>query len=95
MALTNFAIPGRAIYDGMYEVKPGHVVRVSRDGLSTRCYWKLEAHEHEDSLDTTIKTVREHMERIIRQQTVADVPLCSLLSGGLDSSAMATPPAAA
>jgi asparagine synthase (glutamine-hydrolysing) len=86
MALTNFAIPGRAIYDGMYEVKPGHVVRVSRDGLSTRCYWKLEAHEHEDSLDTTIKTVREHMERIIRQQTVADVPLCSLLSGGLDSS---------
>jgi asparagine synthase (glutamine-hydrolysing) len=86
LALTTVAIAGRAIYDGMYEVKPGHVVRVSRDGLSTRCYWKLEAREHEDSLDTTIKTVREHVERIISQQTVADVPLCSLLSGGLDSS---------
>jgi len=85
-ALTNVAIPGRAIYDGMYEVKPGHVVRVSRDGLATRCYWKLEARQHEDSVGTTIQTVREHVERIIRQQTVADVPLCSLLSGGLDSS---------
>jgi asparagine synthase (glutamine-hydrolysing) len=86
LALTNIAIAGRAVYDGMYEVKPGHVVRVSRDGLSSRCYWKLEAREHEDSLDTTIKNVREHIERIIAQQTVADVPLCSLLSGGLDSS---------
>jgi asparagine synthase (glutamine-hydrolysing) len=86
LALTNIAIAGRAVYDGMYEVKPGHLVRVSRDGLSTRAYWKLEAREHEDSLDTTIQTVREHLERIIRQQTVADVPLCSLLSGGLDSS---------
>lgn len=86
LALTNIAIAGRAIYEGMYEVKPGHVVRVSRDGLSSRCYWKLEAREHEDSLDKTVKTVREHVERIIRQQTVADVPLCSLLSGGLDSS---------
>ncbi len=85
-SLTNFVIPGRAIYDGMYEVKPGHVVRVSRDGLVTRGYWKLEAREHADSLDATIKTVREHFERIIQQQTVADVPLCSLLSGGLDSS---------
>lgn len=84
--LTNFAIPGRAIYDGMYEVKPGHVVRVSRDGLAARCYWKLEALEHEDSIDQTISTVRDHFERIVAQQTVADVPLCSLLSGGLDSS---------
>ncbi len=70
----------------MYEVKPGHVIRVSRDGLATRCYWKLEAREHTDSLDVTIETVREHFERIIQQQTIADVPLCSLLSGGLDSS---------
>ncbi|QYD68017.1 asparagine synthase (glutamine-hydrolyzing) [Paraburkholderia edwinii] len=87
-ALSVTRMPGDAIYDGMREVKPGHIVRVSRDGLNERCYWKLEAREHTDSLDVTIDTVRAHLERIIEQQTVTDVPLCSLLSGGLDSSAV-------
>jgi asparagine synthase (glutamine-hydrolysing) len=32
--------------------------------------------------------VRELLEDIVRRQLVADVPRCTLLSGGLDSSAM-------
>jgi len=85
-AIGVFRMPGDAVYEGMHEVKPGHVVRVSRDGITQRCYWKLEGREHTDSLEVTIETVRAHLDRIMRQQTVADVPLCSLLSGGLDSS---------
>lgn len=84
--ISMFRMPGDAVYDGMHEVKPGHVLRVSRNGIAQRCYWKLEGHEHTDSLDVTIETIRGHLDRIMRQQTVADVPLCSLLSGGLDSS---------
>ncbi|MDQ7977994.1 asparagine synthase (glutamine-hydrolyzing) [Paraburkholderia sp. SARCC-3016] len=87
-ALSVTRLPGDAIYDGMHEVKPGHIVRVSRDELTEHCYWKLEAREHTDSLERTIETVRAHLERIVEQQTVSDVPLCSLLSGGLDSSAV-------
>ncbi|WP_232243449.1 asparagine synthase (glutamine-hydrolyzing) [Paraburkholderia sp. SOS3] len=85
-AMSVFRMPGEAIYEGMREVKPGHVLRVSRDGLTQRCYWKLEGREHTDSLEVTIETIRGHLDRIMRQQTVADVPICSLLSGGLDSS---------
>ncbi|MGF6852990.1 asparagine synthase (glutamine-hydrolyzing) [Paraburkholderia sp. CI3] len=84
--ISMFRMPGDAVYEGMHEVKPGHVLRVSRNGIAQRCYWKLEGHEHTDSLDVTIETIRGHLDRIMRQQTVADVPLCSLLSGGLDSS---------
>jgi asparagine synthase (glutamine-hydrolysing) len=80
--------PEKTPYAGMYEVRPGHVVRVSRDGLSKRQYWALTAREHEDDLPKTIKTVAELLEDIVRRQTVSDVPLCSLLSGGLDSSAV-------
>ncbi|CAB3759824.1 asparagine synthase (glutamine-hydrolyzing) [Paraburkholderia humisilvae] len=86
--LTAGRLPGCAIYDGMHEVKPGYVVRVSRGGITERRYWKLEAREHTDSLVVTIETVRAHLDRIVQQQTVSDVPLCSLLSGGLDSSAI-------
>jgi asparagine synthase (glutamine-hydrolysing) len=85
-AMSAFRLPGEAIYEGMHEVKPGHVLRVTRDGLTQRCYWKLEGREHTDSLEATIETIRGHLDRIMRQQTVADVPICSLLSGGLDSS---------
>ncbi|MGW1074571.1 asparagine synthase (glutamine-hydrolyzing) [Streptomyces sp. NPDC002537] len=78
--------PGHGIYRGMREVRPGHTVRVRRGGLTERRYWALQSHEHTDDLDTTVKTVRELLEDIVSRQLVADVPLCTLLSGGLDSS---------
>jgi asparagine synthase (glutamine-hydrolysing) len=78
--------PESTIYAGMHEVRPGQVVRVNRNGLTKRRYWKLTAREHEDDLPRTIGTVTELLDDIVRKQIVADVPLCSLLSGGLDSS---------
>jgi asparagine synthase (glutamine-hydrolysing) len=80
--------PEVTIYAGMYEVRPGQVVRVNRDGITKRRYWMLAAREHEDDLPRTIRTVAELLEDIVRRQIVADVPLCSLLSGGLDSSSV-------
>jgi asparagine synthase (glutamine-hydrolysing) len=80
--------PESTIYAGMHEVRPGQVVRVNRSGLTKRRYWMLSAREHEDDLPRTIRTVIELLEDIIQRQIVADVPLCSLLSGGLDSSAV-------
>jgi asparagine synthase (glutamine-hydrolysing) len=74
--------------NGMREVRPGQVVRVNRNGLSKRRYWRLTTREHEDDLPQTIRTVTELLEDIVQRQIVADVPLCSLLSGGLDSSAV-------
>jgi len=78
--------PEQAVFSGMYEVRPGQVVRVNRSGISKRRYWQLEAHPHQDDLQTTITTVRNLLEDIVDRQLVSDVPLCTLLSGGLDSS---------
>jgi asparagine synthase (glutamine-hydrolysing) len=80
--------PECTIYAGMCEVRPGQVVRVNRNGLTKRRYWMLTAREHEDDLPRTISTVAGLLEDIVQRQIVADVPLCSLLSGGLDSSAV-------
>ena len=78
--------PGHAVYRGMFELKPGHTLRVRRGGIVERRYWALEAREHTDDLDTTIARVRELLDDIVDRQLIADVPLCTLLSGGLDSS---------
>lgn len=80
--------PGHAVWDGMHEVEPGTVVTVDRTGLHTRVYWRLRTLPHHDDRDTTIATVRTLLDDIVRRQLVADVPRCTLLSGGLDSSAM-------
>jgi asparagine synthase (glutamine-hydrolysing) len=86
--LTTVRTPGRAIVTGMYELRPGHVLRVRSGGIITRRYWALAAREHSDDLDTTVRTIRELLDDIVRRQLVSDVPLCGLLSGGLDSSAI-------
>lgn len=78
--------PGHAVFHGMREVLPGEVVRIDRQGLTRRRYWRLEAREHEDTLEQTIRRTRDLLEDIVQRQIVSDVPLCSLLSGGLDSS---------
>ncbi|GAA5608993.1 asparagine synthase (glutamine-hydrolyzing) [Streptomyces platensis] len=80
--------PGRTVFSGMYEVRPGELVVVGSTGLTRRTYWKLEAHEHPDDLNTTIATVRDLLADTVTRQLVSDVPLCTLLSGGLDSSAV-------
>ncbi|MFC0862024.1 asparagine synthase (glutamine-hydrolyzing) [Sphaerimonospora cavernae] len=80
--------PETAVFKDMYEVRPGQIVRVRRDGLGKRRYWRLEAREHTDDLPTTVRTIRELLDDIITRQLISDVPLCTLLSGGLDSSAV-------
>ncbi|MFF5567165.1 asparagine synthase (glutamine-hydrolyzing) [Streptomyces sp. NPDC012623] len=80
--------PGHGVWEGMHEVEPGTVVTVDRAGLRKRVYWSLETRPHTDDLDTTVRQVRTLLDDIVRRQLVADVPVCTLLSGGLDSSAM-------
>ena len=80
--------PGNGVFRDMYEVRPGEIVRIGRDGPRAHRYWRLEAREHTDDLDTTVATVRGLMDDIVTRQLVSDVPLCTLLSGGLDSSAI-------
>jgi asparagine synthase (glutamine-hydrolysing) len=83
------ALPGETPIDGMREVKPGHVVRVNRHGWNEYPYWRLVSHEHDDDLDTTVRTIRELLEDIVERQLISDVPRAAMLSGGLDSSIIA------
>ncbi|GAA4613130.1 asparagine synthase (glutamine-hydrolyzing) [Actinoallomurus liliacearum] len=80
--------PGHAIWEGMREVEPGTIVTVGTNGVRTTRYWTLETREHTDDRETSVAHVRELLEDIVRRQLVSDVPRCTLLSGGLDSSAM-------
>jgi asparagine synthase (glutamine-hydrolysing) len=88
--LLSFApTPGRSVHRGLAEVRPGHVLRFTGSGVTDTRYWELTARPHTDDLPTTVATVRELLERSVAEQVVSDVPICTTLSGGLDSSAIA------
>lgn len=78
--------PGSAVWSGMNEVLPGAMLTLDRSGMRERRYWSLEARPHTDDKQTTISTVRNLLDASVGRQLVSDVPLCTLLSGGLDSS---------
>jgi asparagine synthase (glutamine-hydrolysing) len=80
--------PGHAVWEGMHEVEPGTIVTVSSGELRTTRYWSLQTRPHPDGQAASVARVRELLEDIVHRQLVADVPRCTLLSGGLDSSAM-------
>ncbi|MBZ4322082.1 asparagine synthase (glutamine-hydrolyzing) [Streptomyces huiliensis] len=80
--------PGRSVWANLREVRPGTVVTVDRGGVREHVYWTLEAKEHADDTETTVRRIRELLDDTVARQLVADVPQCVLLSGGLDSSAL-------
>lgn len=80
--------PGHGVWRGMSELKPGYFLTYDRDGLRTSAYWKLESRPHEDDEKTTAETVGALLADTLERQLVSDVPVGTLLSGGLDSSAL-------
>ncbi|MDH6129131.1 asparagine synthase (glutamine-hydrolyzing) [Kitasatospora sp. GP82] len=78
--------PGQAVFRDMREVLPGHTLTIGRDGVREGTYWTLTARPHTDDLPETVETVRSLLHDIVLRELVADVPLCTALSGGLDSS---------
>ncbi len=80
--------PGHGIFQGIKELRPGHSLSYSQMGQKIRRYWQLESKPHTDDLKTTTKRVHDLFKDAVTRQLVADVPVCTLLSGGLDSSAI-------
>ncbi len=80
--------PGHGIFKGIHEVRPGFCLLYDRGGAHLRRYWQFESKPHADDMGTTVDTIRELLVDAVKRQLVADVPVCTFLSGGIDSSAI-------
>lgn len=86
MALGPSRTPGKSLFQSINELRPGYAMRFSREGIRLWQYWKLQSKRHEEPLEETIDHVRFLLTDAIERQLVSDVPICTFLSGGLDSS---------
>lgn len=78
--------PGTCVFKNIFEIKPAHYATFNKDGFKTFRYWRMETKEHIDSFEETCNKVHYLLDDSIKRQLVSDVPLCAMLSGGVDSS---------
>ena len=78
--------PESGVFRQISSLVPGHFAVLTPEAFTDHTYWRLEAHEHEDDLPTTIERTHTLICDAARRQLVSDVPLACFLSGGLDSS---------
>jgi len=77
---------GFGIFKDISELCAGEFAVFSESGFRKYSYWKLESKPHKDSFKETVANVKELMTNAMIKQLAADVPVCTFLSGGLDSS---------
>ena len=78
--------PGLTAYKNIFEIKPAHFAIFNKSGLHIERYWKLESKPHTDDFKATCDNLSHLLKDAIERQLVSDMPLCTFLSGGLDSS---------
>lgn len=82
-------IPGSGVYKNIKEVAPANCLLISGDNSIKKWeYWSVKAEECKETAEEAIEHTRELLIDAINRQLVGDVPLCTFLSGGLDSSAI-------
>lgn len=77
----------------IFQIPPGHYAFYSKDGMKCSPYWNLDFHETgpwERPVSDWMKDLSELLLDATRIRLRADVPVGAYLSGGLDSSLIAT-----
>ena len=79
-----------SIYKGISKLPAAHFLTVEKSEIKTRRYWNLTWEKKKTkSLESSAEELRELLADAVRMRLVSDVPLGILLSGGVDSSAVA------
>ncbi len=77
---------GKTVFSQIRELPPAGFMYYSHGKMSVKKYWELKAEPFYDDSSEAQEHTHYLVTDAIRRQLVSDVPLCTFLSGGLDSS---------
>jgi asparagine synthase (glutamine-hydrolysing) len=86
-----FCLAGRTLFKGISQLLPGHTLTVASQGVTTRKYW--EVYYDIDYTHTSVyfeEQLRHLLDDSVRLHMRSDVPVGAYVSGGLDSSIVAS-----
>ena len=80
------------LFAGIKTVPPGHVLKLKDNEVQIKQWWDVSFEDVEEGRDEAWwqQRVFETLDKVVRMEMVADVPLGAFLSGGLDSSGIVT-----
>jgi asparagine synthase (glutamine-hydrolysing) len=83
----------RTMVEGVHKLPPGHTLTLEKGRICVEQYWDVGLHRSENGHGRTeadcARDLGEILEESVRKELIADVPTGVLLSGGIDSSAVA------
>jgi asparagine synthase (glutamine-hydrolysing) len=79
-AHVQYTWPDRTLFEGVHQLEPGHVLAWHAGELAIRRYYTPRP---------SARPVREALDEAVRLRLRADAPICTQLSGGLDSTSVA------
>jgi asparagine synthase (glutamine-hydrolysing) len=86
-----FCLDGKTLFDGVRELPAGNVLRIGRGPATPTRYWEV---YYDLDFDHTSKYFEERVESLlsesVRLHLRSDVPVAAYVSGGLDSSVVAS-----
>jgi len=65
---------------------PGSILKITAKGYSAAPFYEVPITKSSLNVDASSKKVRTFLEKSVLERTISDVPVCTLLSGGIDSS---------
>lgn len=85
--LSPVTINGSGIFRDIHELRPAERAFFDHSGLHIDSYWSLKALDYSAiTSEEAAEKTQELLTDAIERQLISDVPLCTFLSGGLDSS---------
>jgi asparagine synthase (glutamine-hydrolysing) len=86
-----FCLAGKTLFDGVRELQPGHMLRIGRGAATPQRYWEVYYDVDFQHTGTYFEERIEHLlAESVRIHMRSDVPVSAYLSGGVDSSAVAS-----
>jgi len=91
LLLFEYVPSPRTIYRGIHKLQPGTLLVAGADGVQVQRWWqppRTGEGRQEAGLDRWAAGLRSSLQVAVNHRLLADVPVVTLLSGGIDSSAV-------
>jgi asparagine synthase (glutamine-hydrolysing) len=86
-----FCLAGKTLFKGVRELLPGHYLRIKRGATEPRRYWEVFYEiDWDHDADYFTERIAALLDESVELHLRSDVPVSAYLSGGVDSSAVAS-----
>lgn len=90
LSTTRLTLGARTVYEGLQQLEPAQELTLSEDRVELRRYWDYPQSRSQVTYDDAVDQLQEGLMEAVTCRMTSDVPVGLFLSGGVDSSTIAS-----